>query len=222
MFVYSSLVSPSCCDTHLSEGFYLNTVNKKARNTCFWSFAAPSTTNTTTRMHSSTMRIAHFRGRLSGTHTPPALTYISPCHICQPPAMHTPLPCTPLPHMPPAMHTPLPHMSPTMHTPLPCMPPLPHMSPTMHTPYHACSPGTHVRRHKCPLPHIPPVMYDPLLYTPPLPHMPSLCPCMAPFTMHLPVCHTCPNPFAIHSSPPTRGQTDTCKNITFAYFVCGR
>ena len=64
-------------------------------------------------------------------------------------------------------------------------------------------------------------------------HAPLEQPCMPPQSSH--ACppgsnHTCP-PEQPHMSPPGAtthaplppcGQTDTCKNITFANFVCGR
>ena len=104
-------------------------------------------------MHSSRMRTAIFGGRLSCTHTPPA--------------MHA-LPCMPLPHTPPTMY------APTIHAyPLPCSPPSPSMPPispctpfTIPAPFH----------HKCP----PFTMSAPPLgHTCPLcdAHSPSL-PCM--------------------------------------------
>ena len=113
----------------------------------------------------------------------------------------TPLPCTPPTMQAPTMHTPchacpLPCMPPAMHAPPPCMP-LP--------PCHTCPPATHA-----PLPHMPPChTCPPAMHAPP--------PCMPP-------CHACPLP---HTSPcharlPPCGQKDTCKNITFANFVCGR
>ena len=88
-----------------------------------------------TRMHSSTMRIVHCSGRLSG-HTCP-LPYTPPGHACTP-LCHTP---PPLPHMPSfTMHTPLCHARP----PLPHMPlPLPRMTPFItHTPFTMYAPFT--------------------------------------------------------------------------------
>ena len=77
---------------------------------------------------------------------------------------------------------------------IPCTPPT-----TMHAPAnHTWPPATmHAPHgHACPLqPHTPP---------PPQPRM-------SPATMHPPATRHAP-----------RGQTDTCKNITFANFVCGR
>ena len=89
---------------------------------------------TTTRMHSSSMRTAR-----SWT------VSRSVCHICPP--CHTCLFCHAC-H--PAMHAHLPHMPPTMHTPYHAYP-LPHMPPAMHAP-----PAMHVPCHACPLPCTPP------------------------------------------------------------------
>ena len=70
-------------------------------------------------MHSSRMRTVRCSGRLF-------------CHACPlpctPPVMHTPPPCTSLPHIPPQPHTP-----PAMHAPLQC-PSLPHTPPAIHAP----------------------------------------------------------------------------------------
>ena len=106
-------------------------------------------------------------------------------------------------------------------TPQPCMPPHNHAPPvTMHAPWQPCTPP--------PSNHAPPAT----THAPQQPRMP-------PATMHAPGNHTCPpatmhapwqpcTPPSNHTSPPSNharppcGQTDTCKNITFANFVCGR
>ena len=52
------------------------------------------------------------------------------------------------------------------------------------------------------------------------PHTPRKKPCMPPRSNHAPPPprnnHACPPPWSNHSRPPRCGQTDTCKNITFA------
>ena len=68
-------------------------------------------------------------------------------------------------------------------------------------------------------------------------YMARMPPCHAcPPAMHGPPCHACPPPHHTcpHASPchaccppprtppPPCGQTDTCKNVTFANFVCRR
>ena len=107
-------------------------------------------------------------------------------------ARHIPCHAFPLPCMPPAMHAP-------RHAfPLPCMPPAMHIPLPCIPPYHACP------HHACPLPCIPPAMHAPCHAHPPAMHTPL--PCMPPTTQ----------------TPLPRVQTDTCKNITFANFVCGR
>ena len=93
-------------------------------------------------------------------------------------------------------------------------------------PYHACPPAMHITSppamHTPPSHTCPPRHARPLPCTPPAMHAPF--PCMPP-AMHIP-CHACPLPCmpplprSMHAPP--RGQTDTCKNITFANFVCGR
>ena len=105
----------------------------------------------------------------------------------------------------------IPCMPPGCHTcpQLPCMPPGCHACPPAAT--HA-PPGCHA----CPqLPRTPPGCHacsPAAMHTPWLPHMP-------------PSCHTWPSPLAaMHNPPgcharPPCGQTDTCKNITFANFV---
>ena len=90
-------------------------------------------------------------------------------------------------------------------------------------------------------------MHAPLLspcMPPPSPHMPPLCHACPPLPCMPPLCHACPLGAATHAPPgatthappgatmhappgattraPPFGQTDTCKNITFANFVCGR
>ena len=121
--------------------------------------------------------------------------------------------CPPSPftmHAPFAMHTPLCHT----HPPLPCMPPFATHAPLHHT----CPP----REQPCMPPQEQPC-------TPPGSN--HACPLGA--TMHPPEQpHTHPweqphtPPRAIACPPATThtpcGQTDTCKNITFANFVCGR
>ena len=94
----------------------------------------------------------------------------------------------PLSYMPPTTHTPLPCMHPPKHTPLPCMP----------------SAATHAPCHALPLPCMPPVTYAPPAMHPPAPHhkYPLL---------RMPTCHPRPVP----NSPPPRGQTVLCKNISF-------
>ena len=127
-----------------------------------------------------------------------------------------------IPHMPPSNHTcplqPFDHACPpTMHTPpQPCTPLATMHSPwqlcrpttTMHAPWqpcispgnHTCPPSNHAHPTKQPIP--------PTNHT----HPP-------PATTHAPPSHTLPN----HAHPlPPCGQTDTCKNITFANFFCGR
>ena len=102
-------------------------------------------------------------------------------------------------HACPPRHTCLPSscMPPTMHTPQqPCLPPatMPAPSNHAHPPQQPCmSPGNHARP--------PTTMHAPWQ------------PCMPPSN------HTPPSN---HACPPFCGQTHTCKNITFANFVCGR
>ena len=100
--------------------------------------------------------------------------------------------------LPFAMHAPLHHTCPpfTMHAPLlPCMPPSPCMPPI----HHACPPGTHAA-----------LPLGATIHNPGSNHA-----CHPPMSSH-----ACP-PGATTHAPPC-GQTDTCKNITFANFVCGR
>ena len=95
---------------------------------------------------------------------------------------------------------------PPHHTcPQPCTPPAMHAPPRKH----ACP---HPRKHTCPpRKHA----HPPEARMPPRKHA---CP---PGSTHAP-------PGSTHYSPPEAcmpplcGQTDTCKNITFANFVCGR
>ena len=89
-------------------------------------------------------------------------------------------------------------------TPLPCTP-LP------------CMPPCHAPCHVCPLPHMPPTMHAPLPCTPP--------PCTPPAMHTPPPCTPLPCMPPCHAPPgmhPPCGQTDTCKNITFANFICGQ
>ena len=156
-----------------------------------------------TRMHSSRMRTARSltvsRSIFWGVHHTHA-----PHHAC-------PLPCTP-----PATHAPHHKHPPAMHAHCHACPP------TMHVPYATHTPPPHMLPcHTCPLPCTPPAMHKPL-------------PCMLP-------CHACPcHVHPSHAFPPPRippchtflpppppcmlshGQTDTCKNITFANFICRR
>ena len=81
---------------------------------------------------------------------------------------------------------------------------------TMHAPHHAYPPAMHA-----PLPCMPPHHTHPLPSTPPAMHAPL------PHTPH----HACPlpcRPPPHHACPHVNRMTDTCKNITFANFVCGR
>ena len=95
------------------------------------------------------------------------------------------------------------------------------MPPAMHAPCH-----TH------PLPCMPPTLP---CTPPPLPHTPHPPPHMPPNPPHacpLPHCHACPQrtcppplphtPSHGHAHPPPWTDRHTCKNITFANFVCGR
>ena len=116
-----------------------------------------------------------------------------PCH--PPLAMYAPYHTHSPLHMPPC-HTPPAMHTPTMHTPSTYVP---HVT---HTPCHACPPAMHTPQ-PCP-----PCHACPLLCTPPAMHA-------LPLAMHAPG-HACPQP----RMPP--GQTDTCENITFPNFVCGR
>ena len=81
---------------------------------------------------------------------------------------------------------------------------------------HTCPPS----HHTCPPPHMPLVTHAPLACMlpchacHPVKHAPLPCTSLA---MHAP-CHAAWPP--CHAWPPC-GQTDTCKNITFANFVCG-
>ena len=101
---------------------------------------------------------------------------------------------------PPQKHACLPrkttHSPPSNHTrPLeqPCMPPQSnHTCPPLEQP---CMP--HQSNHAC------------------LPHEPHMLPPPPGATMHAP-------PKQPHMPPPMDRMTDTCKNITFANFVCGR
>ena len=117
-------------------------------------------------------------------------------HACLPATMHVPLPATM--HPPPAtMHAPQqPHMPISNHTHFP------HQQP--HMPYQQpCMPPQQ--------PHTPPSNHaHPLPATTHAPWQP----CTPPSN------HTCP--LATMHTPSPCGQTDTCKNITFANFVCGQ
>ena len=109
---------------------------------------------------------------------------------------------------------------------LPSMPQPPHMHPCHTCPCHACllpcmpqcMPLTHAPMRAPPATHPPPHMpanqacppATPPCHACPLPHMPTHRAC--PHHARNP-CHACP--------PPVDRQTDTCKNITFANFVCG-
>ena len=114
--------------------------------------------------------------------------------ICH--GMQAPPPC-----MPPTMHAPM-HILPATDVPPACIPPAtypPCMPPTMHAP----------------LPCMPPAMHT----SPPcMPSLPRMLPppCTAPYHAPLPAMHA---PSATHAPC---GQTHTCKNITFANFVCGQ
>ena len=66
-------------------------------------------------------------------------------------------------------------------------------------PFPCMPPATHAPCHTCPLPCMPPAMHTPCHACPPATHA-----CLP--------CHAC----------PPCGQTDTCKNNTFANFVCRR
>ena len=88
-----------------------------------------------------------------------------------------------------------------------------HVPSTTHAPHCACPLPCMPPCHTCPLPHMPPCHTCPLCHAcPPATHAPL--PCMPP-TMHA-LCHAWP---PCHAHSPC-GQTDTCKNITFANFVC--
>ena len=88
----------------------------------------------------------------------------------------------------------------------PCMPP---KNKTTHTPEKPCTPPR--KKHACP------------------PEQPRMSPqsnhtCPPRATMHAhprATMHALPQGATTHAPPPC-GQTDTCKNITFAKFVCGR
>ena len=91
-----------------------------------------------------------------------------------------------------------------MHAPHYACPP-PCMPPAMHAPCHACHPTIHVPLPYMPSPH----------NTCPLSHM-SPCHASLPHTppaMHAPL----PQPPILSCTCPTRGQTDTCENITREY-----
>ena len=126
----------------------------------------------------------------------------------------------------PAMHAPLPCMPPCHACPPPCMPPAMHAPCHACTPCHACLPCT--PHHTYPLPcmpschaylppHMPPATHTPTMHAPAI-----TCPCHAcplpciPPAMHAPTMHT-----PLPARPPC-GQTDTCKNITFANFVTAK
>ena len=114
------------------------------------------------------------------------------CHACPPPP---PPAC-----MHPCHTCPLPCMPPAMDAPHACPPHMPPCMPTCHT---------------CPPPHMPPTIHAPHHTHPP--------------TMYAP-CHVCAPPCRPHATHtpwhicplPPCGQTDICKNLTFANFVCGR
>ena len=104
-----------------------------------------------------------------------------------------------------------------IHAPLPCMPlpgppchahSLPHTPSATCAPCHACPPATHAPL-LCPLPHMPPCRAHPTVVHAPTMHAPLQC---------TPSCHT---RLPLPRMPPCR-QTNTCENITFANFVCGR
>ena len=103
-------------------------------------------------------------------------------------------------HPPLAMYAPY-HTHSPLHMP-PCHTPPAMHTPTMHTPSTYVPHVTHTPCHAHPPSHAPPAMHVPY-YAHPRPCTPSPWPCMPPAT-HAP------------------GQTDTCENITFPNFVCGR
>ena len=144
-------------------------------------------------MHSSRMRTTRtMTGRISYHACPPFAMHTPPLPCMPPFAMHAP----PLPCTPPFHHAcPLHHTCPLCHThpPLPCMPPLHHACQP------PCPPGMHTPQHAWSNHTCPPRSNHACPHE--QPHMPPLPeqPCMSP-----------------------RGQTDTCKNITFANFICGR
>ena len=138
--------------------------------------------------------------------------------------------CIPVGCVPPA-HWPylvVSHASPlaTMYAPHHHTCPLPPRMPplaTMHAPPH---------HHTCPLP---PCMSPATTHAPLLPcmspaqppRMPSLPPHPPPpppprMPPHLHACTPCHHAYPLPPRLSPCGQTDTCKNITFANFVCGR
>ena len=123
------------------------------------------------------------------------------------------IPCT----LPPFCHAqpPLPRMPPFHHA---CLPFAMHPPFATHAPFHhICPPGMHPPRsnHACPQGA---TMHAPLGATR---YAPQEQPGMAPQSNH-----ACPPGATTHPPEQPRmplcGQTDTCKNITFANFVCGR
>ena len=118
-----------------------------------------------------------------------------------PPTMHTPLPCTHLPCMPPpATHT--------LAKPAPCHTyPLPriqwHTCPHLPCPLHGIhAPTCHACPcQTCPLPHMPPATH-PMAYMPPL--------AMPPPATHAPTTHVP----AMHVPVPVNRITDASENIT--------
>ena len=135
----------------------------------------------------------HSRGMRTARCIPyPVVSVGGTCVACQACPHHHI--CTPATHAP-AMHASChacPHACPP-HMP-PCMLPLPHTHP----------------HHICPPPGMPPC------------HIPL--PCMLPATHAYSPCMSPPRtqPLPRTPPPPVDRQTDTCKNITFANFVCGR
>ena len=109
-----------------------------------------------------------------------------------------------------------------------CPPPICHACPpfTTHTPLLPCMPAPF-------LPCMPPFT----IHTPLLPHMPPYNHAHPLAIMHAPLPATTHIPYPLatmHAPPPAithtpwqpcmppSGQTDTCKNITFANFICGQ
>ena len=95
---------------------------------------------------------------------------------------------------------------PTMHASLPCMP---HLLPYMPSVMHAslpCMPPPHCHAcpRACPLQCMSPATHPPTMHAPP------------------PTIHATPATHAPATHTPSNGQTDTCENIAFANFVCGR
>ena len=146
--------------------------------------------------------------------------YLIVSHACPPRSNHAHPPSSNHTCPPATMHAP----RATMHTSLEQLCMCPWEQPcTPRGSNHTCPPGSN-HAHQTEQPHTPPPPWE-------QPCMPPgsnyTCPrgatTHAPWNKHAhPPEQPCMPPKSNHARPPPCGQTDTCKNITFANFVCGR